>query len=540
MKDSLFISYSRQETPFVSHLFRELKNADHETWLDFHHLVPAEKWEEHIARAIGNSQVFLLSVSVESIKSKNVEYEWRRAIEFGKRIVLVIFEATELPPELINCEWIDFRTSFRKGVKTLLVQLEYPGFQNTPPPQSGFKTSPTVWIAFSISLLISLIALFNFWTISIPYHLFPLPYRILKRNFIFFDVQGVLLILPVMTFLSYGFASVFVADDSISFDILVIAFLSSLLAAPLMLVLLRLPGMRRWGKPMASVPIFAHRYSPPKAINVRPMKVMLDFAAEDRRYARTIMRQLNRHGHQIVTDESSAEAIIVLMSNFKKTTAYNPEESVIFPVLLQDISNIDAKLAPIQWIDFRRGLRNLKHFCMLLPNPTKMLNALGIVPMGRQVVLPPLIQVLVYFLTLLVGLMVGGAGLFTVALGSHMESSGEVIAIVFMFITILAAAFLAVSARQSLLSRQGRLATFRNLTLGLVGLVFLWIVQLSIATVSAPAWDNELPLADRINATAGVVQILLTLLFLVGLAMCIALCLWYWKDFYRWIPCKKK
>ncbi|MEM7064581.1 MAG: toll/interleukin-1 receptor domain-containing protein [Cyanobacteria bacterium P01_B01_bin.77] len=544
-QSELFISYSRRETPFVSRFFQTLKNAGHEAWLDFHHLVPAERWQYHITQAIKNSQIFLLVVSVESIKSENAGYEWRKAIELKKRIVLVIFEAVELPAELQNCEWIDFRTSFKQGFKKLLAQLDYPATQNAVPPQSGFKTSRTVWIAFAVSLVVSVLSLFTFWSVYIPYHLFPLPYRILKRNFVFFDVQGALLTLPLMVFASAVFIDGVIDYDSIGYNSLIGAIMLSFLTAPLMLLLLRLPGMKRWGKPMASVPMFANPYRPSTAIDIKPMKVMLDFAVEDRRYARTITRQLERCGYQIETDESSAEAIIVLISNFKKTTVYDPEKRTIFPVLLQNISDLDPKLSPIQWVDFRRGLRNLKYFCLLLSDPTKMLSALGVVPMGKQVVLPPIIQVFVYFLTLLVSLMIGGTGLSIVALGIRLEHSGEVVGVTSMLVTTLMSVFLAVSARNSLLSRQGRLATFRNLTLGLAGLVLLWIVQFLIAAFTTPAgWNEELlvdlSLTDKLNYAAGIVQGVLTPFFLVGLAFCLILSLWYWRDFYRWMPCRSK
>ena len=542
MKASIFISYSRRETPFVSYLYRELRNAGHRAWLDFQYLVPAERWEAHIARAIQDRPIFLLVVSAESIKSKNVEYEWRKAIAGEKRIVLAIFEAVELPPELQTAEWIDFRTSFQRGIKTLLAQLEHPGVPAAPPPQRGFKTSLTVWAAFLMSLVVSLLSLTTFWTVYAPYHLFPLPYRILKRDFRFFDVQGILLLLPFLIFLSCVFVNDITSGSALN-EVLVALMLLSILAAPLMLVLLRLPGMRRWGKPMASVPIFAHPYKPPKTIQVRSMAVMLDYAPEDRRYARAISRQLSRHGHWIVEDEAAAEAVIVLMSNFKKETVYRPEERTIFPVLLQDIDEIDPKLSPIQWVDFRRGLRNLKYFCVLLPKPARMLNALGTVPMGRQIVLPPIVQTLVYVLTFFAGIALGSSLLSVMLLSIRLDSFGEGVAIALMLVTTMISVAVIVAARQSLLRRQGRLASFRNLLVGLGILVFLWLAQVMIAAVATPiGWEEEqlenLLLHDQLNMIGGMMQLALPMVFLSGLALCLVLCLWHWRDFYRWMPAK--
>ncbi|MGD1855555.1 MAG: hypothetical protein ACFB2W_15030 [Leptolyngbyaceae cyanobacterium] len=430
-------------------------------------------------------------------------------------------------------------------MKKLVAQLEYPAVQSTPPPQSGFRAPLTVWLVFAVSLLTSVLSLFAFWSIYFPYHLFPLPYRILKRNFVFFEVQGALLLLPLMTILSLLFVDELIMENSTTYNFIFGAAILSFFVAPLMLLLIRLPGMKRWGKPMASAPIFAQSYRPSADVGVEPMRVMLDFAVEDRRYARAITRQLKRYGHHIEKDESSAEIIIVLISSFKKTTTYSPEKHIIFPVLLQSIEDIDSKLSPIQWVDFRRGLRNLRYFCMLLPNPTKMLSALGIVPMGRQVVLPPVIQILSYFLVLSIGLMVGGTGLSVIALGVLLESSTEVVTVVSMIVTMLASVFLTMSARKALLSRQGQLATFRNFALSLVGLVSLWIVQFLIVAVATPiGWEEELLIdlsfADKLNHAAGLIQSVLAAIVLMGLTVCFILSLWHWKDLYRWMPRKVK
>ena len=94
MKTSLMISYSRRQTPFVDRLYEELQKDGYSSiWLDYQSLTPAQPWYQQILDGITGAETLLLVVSKDSIESKNVEPEWRLALEHKKRIVLVIFEA---------------------------------------------------------------------------------------------------------------------------------------------------------------------------------------------------------------------------------------------------------------------------------------------------------------------------------------------------------------------------------------------------------------------------------------------------------------
>jgi hypothetical protein len=99
----LFISYSRAQTPFVDRLADQLEDNAYSLWLDYQSLVPARPWFQQIESWIDAADVVLLVVSKESLTSKNVEPEWKRAVGRNKRILLMIFEAVPLPPELQGC-----------------------------------------------------------------------------------------------------------------------------------------------------------------------------------------------------------------------------------------------------------------------------------------------------------------------------------------------------------------------------------------------------------------------------------------------------
>src|SRR5829696_5802710 len=120
MPHSVFISYSRRESPFVDVLLDTLEDEGVNVWVDYSSLIPARPWLDQILEAIRQAEVFLLVVSKESMASANVRSEYEYALEQKKRILLVIFEAVSLPESLRGREWIDFRISFYKKKKELL------------------------------------------------------------------------------------------------------------------------------------------------------------------------------------------------------------------------------------------------------------------------------------------------------------------------------------------------------------------------------------------------------------------------------------
>lgn len=524
MAPSVFISYSRREAPFVDSLYEALEDHGVPVWLDYHSLIPAQPWQDQIFKGIDEADIFLLVVSAESMQSKNVEPEWRRALEHKKRIILVIFEATPLPPELLQCEWVDFRTSFKPGMKELLGQINSPVKEAQPPPQQGFKAPLIVWVSCAVSLIVAILALPTLWTIYLPYYLLPLPYRILKRDFDFFHVQSKLILLP-FAFLMTDF--VFSLRTEVVPDALYNFMLASLLFAPGLILLLRSSGMQRWGKPIASRPIFAKPYKP-DIQNPRPTSFTVDFAPEDQNYAADLIEGLQKYGHPYQTGDSKAEVTFVLISRYKRKTDYPLEKRVVYPIILQSTKDIDRDLQRLQWIDFRRGLRNVKVLAQLLPEPGKLLKALGIVPLGSQTVLPPIIEALNYFLTILAMFTLGSWLVFLYRARAEF-SSGEVSIMVGQLLLFLS---VVIFSTRALTNRSSKLNSLRNLSLLILLFGFLIFVQfVTVVTVlSEESIDNWL----GNSAMFGMMT------FVVGLPIIVPLLVWYRADLRRWLLYKSQ
>ncbi len=531
MTHSLFISYSRREAPFVDVLLDALEDKGVQVWLDYRSLTPGKPWLEQILAGIESAEVFLLIVSKASMASKNVELEYQHALKQQKRIVLLIFEATPLPSALQGYEWLDFRGSFNNKLRELLIRLEQPIKQGVP-PQRGFKTSKTVWMTFILSLFAVAISIPGWWTLFLPALLVPLPYQILKRDFQFYRVRFALITLPIILLLSWVF---FLNYQFTNIPISYCLF-TSFIIAPVLLILLSSKGMRVWGKPAASTPQFSNPYIP-NSQQPESVPFFIEYAIEDKKYADAIIRELARVGHLQVEDVGKSSVSFAIISRYKNTTSINPEKHTLYPIIIQDTKIEDENLLRIQWIDFRRGLRNLNNFARLLSNPAKLLKALGTAPISQQIIYPRIIQVTDYYLTLL--------GFFSLSIWiplwlefgkQFLELKNLVVFLIVNAILLSLILRTVFSVRQAMVKRTGKHASIGRLiasviwagVLGLAQTTYLINVIISFTAVD-PILQNDL---------RGSAILFLPLSFGLGLILITLFGIWNWRDLTRWFPYK--
>ena len=71
----IFISYSRRDGQEVTQIANKLIKAGHTVWLYQSAIQGGAPWQAEIVRGIENSDVFVLMVSPEAVRSENVERE---------------------------------------------------------------------------------------------------------------------------------------------------------------------------------------------------------------------------------------------------------------------------------------------------------------------------------------------------------------------------------------------------------------------------------------------------------------------------------
>lgn len=476
MIQNVFISYSRRETGFVDDLANHLEKEQLNVWLDYRSLVPGKPWLDQIHEGIANSNVILLVVSKASMASDNVELEWRKVLEEqGKRIILLVFEAVDLPQELERFEWVDFRGSYQNALKELDRQLHMPEQEEHPAPQSGFKIPSIVWLAFALSLIVSVFSLGALWTLFIPFFLVPLPFGILKRSFNYMFVQASLVMLPFALFLTVSFSIDPDAADIINF--LTYASIPFVIG---LFFILRSAGMQRWGKPEAVAPSKATQLRVDSP-DPQPVSFFIDHALQDGKIAERMKTILKEEGHVETTDSASANAVFTLISRFKNDSMVDCQKHVVYPVIVQSNNNVSRQISRIQWLDLRTGVRNLRVVARLLHEPAQLLRTLCIRPMGNQLVLPPVVMYLAYFIAFLAIVCIGSWFPYILQYADEfINDPGFTIVIGQLAVSLFLFGFIAFRMVKNLIERTGVFSSAMPFFIGLLalGVIILWQIEI--------------------------------------------------------------
>lgn len=125
---NVFISYAKEDQIVAKKLYRHLKEAGLEAWLDSEDLIPGQRWKYEIKKAISNCDYFVALLSSNSVNKRGyVQKELKIALD-----VLDTFPPSDIfliPVRLDDCQPTDERLSeihrvdlfpFLKGFKKLV------------------------------------------------------------------------------------------------------------------------------------------------------------------------------------------------------------------------------------------------------------------------------------------------------------------------------------------------------------------------------------------------------------------------------------
>ena len=97
----VFISYAREDQPFVRRLQTALEDRDLSAWVDWEDIPPTAEWMREVEAAIEGSESLLFVVSPDSVASSTCRREIDHAAAHQKRLVPVVYREVEadLVPE---------------------------------------------------------------------------------------------------------------------------------------------------------------------------------------------------------------------------------------------------------------------------------------------------------------------------------------------------------------------------------------------------------------------------------------------------------
>jgi hypothetical protein len=125
----VFLSYAREDLPFVRRLTAALQARNREVWVDLEDIIPSARWREEIRAGITEADAVAFVISPDSVASKVCRIELDYAAEASKRLVPILARDTpteDVPPALAELNWLPFLngTDFEAGVDQLVEVLD--------------------------------------------------------------------------------------------------------------------------------------------------------------------------------------------------------------------------------------------------------------------------------------------------------------------------------------------------------------------------------------------------------------------------------
>lgn len=142
----VFISYASEDFNRVEPLYEKLLEARFEPWIDKKNIVPGEKWEQSIWRAVRRADFFLVCISNKSVSKRGfLQREvrraltiWREKLEEDIYLIPVRLENCEVPENLSEFQWVNL---FEENGFESLVTALYKGTERIRKSHNFEQTS---------------------------------------------------------------------------------------------------------------------------------------------------------------------------------------------------------------------------------------------------------------------------------------------------------------------------------------------------------------------------------------------------------------
>ena len=130
--NQVFISYAREDIELAAKLYKDILEAGLTPWFDKESLLPGNKWEIEIEKAIRQSKYFIAILSTKSVSKRGfVQKELKKAINIldeipEEDIYIIPARIDECQPSHISLNklhWVDLFPSYEDGLKRILKVL---------------------------------------------------------------------------------------------------------------------------------------------------------------------------------------------------------------------------------------------------------------------------------------------------------------------------------------------------------------------------------------------------------------------------------
>ena len=153
----VFLCHASEDKPTVRDLYIRLQEDGFDPWLDEEKLLPGQRWDNEITKAVETSDVVLVCLSGKSTtKEGYIKREIARALNVAKQqpadvifIIPVRLEDCDVPEQLRSYHWVNFFGDREAGYRQLVLALRkraedialLPAQQTTAAPPRRASTS---------------------------------------------------------------------------------------------------------------------------------------------------------------------------------------------------------------------------------------------------------------------------------------------------------------------------------------------------------------------------------------------------------------
>jgi hypothetical protein len=142
---NVFVSYSHADASLVAPVVRLLRVNRSLVFQDTDRIPPGKKWRDEIAKALAESTLVVVFWCHHACRSDEVSKEWRTAIELDKDVLPLLLDATPLPSELGDFQWIDFRGTIGTNHGPIDTPAVYDQLSVSPLPPMAASRRRAVW-----------------------------------------------------------------------------------------------------------------------------------------------------------------------------------------------------------------------------------------------------------------------------------------------------------------------------------------------------------------------------------------------------------
>lgn len=131
---TVFVSYSSKDYPVVHKVVEFLRNSEVSIWFDDLSIIPGTTIMDRIHEGLSSSQILILFISKNSIKSKWVNYEWNSFIDRSLRtrndiyLIPIVLDEVKLPDAIARFRYLKFQpdteffSKLSEAIKNLVIE----------------------------------------------------------------------------------------------------------------------------------------------------------------------------------------------------------------------------------------------------------------------------------------------------------------------------------------------------------------------------------------------------------------------------------